>query len=78
LIGDDARSPWNARRRADISAWASEAALYLLADAVVESHVRRGNDDEEGSEAHAVDPEAAERLWHVSEEMVGERFDFRP
>ena len=42
------------------------------------SRPRRGNDDEEGYEAHAVDPDAAERLWHVSEEMVGERFDFRP
>ena len=37
-----------------------------------------GSDDEEGYEAHAVDPDAAERLWHVLEEMVGERFDFGP
>jgi NAD(P)-dependent dehydrogenase (short-subunit alcohol dehydrogenase family) len=40
------------------------------------SRPRRGSDDEEGYEAHAVDPDAAERLWQVSEEMVGERFDF--
>jgi NAD(P)-dependent dehydrogenase (short-subunit alcohol dehydrogenase family) len=42
------------------------------------SRPRRGNDDEEGYETHAVDPDAAERLWRVSEEMVGERFDVRP
>ncbi len=38
------------------------------------SRPRRGSDDEEGYEAHAADKQAAERLWRVSEEMVGERF----
>jgi NAD(P)-dependent dehydrogenase (short-subunit alcohol dehydrogenase family) len=30
-----------------------------------------------GYSAHAMDPEAAARLWSLSEEWVGERFDFR-
>jgi NAD(P)-dependent dehydrogenase (short-subunit alcohol dehydrogenase family) len=37
---------------------------------------RRSADDEEGYELYALDPEAAERLWRASEEMVGARFDF--
>jgi NAD(P)-dependent dehydrogenase (short-subunit alcohol dehydrogenase family) len=43
------------------------------------SRPRLGNDDEEGYEAHAVDPGSRRAtLWHVSEEMVFERFDYRP
>ena len=36
---------------------------------------RRGDDDSEGFAAWAVDPEAAARLWSVSEETLGESFD---
>ena len=39
---------------------------------------RRSADDEEGHETYALDPEAAERLWHASEEMIGTRFDPAP
>ena len=36
--------------------------------------LRKSADDEGGVEAWALDPEAAKRLWRVSEEMVGETF----
>ena len=36
---------------------------------------RRSEDDDEGYQAWAVDPDAAARLWRVSEETLGESFD---
>jgi hypothetical protein len=41
------------------------------------SQPRRSEDAETGYEPWAVDPEAAERLWSVSEELVGERFEWQ-
>jgi len=38
-------------------------------------HVARNDGDGLGYEEYAVDPEAAKRLWALSEELVGERFD---
>lgn len=37
---------------------------------------RTSDDDPGGYEAWALDPEAAKRLWTISEELVGETFDF--
>lgn len=61
------------------SAWAATApelegrgGLYLE-DCQV-AGPRASASDEGGYEAWALDPEAAKRLWSVSEEMVGERF----
>jgi NAD(P)-dependent dehydrogenase (short-subunit alcohol dehydrogenase family) len=63
------------------STWAATApelegrgALYLE-DCHVAS-LRTSPQDEGGVEAWALDPAAAEKLWRVSEEMVGERFAF--
>jgi NAD(P)-dependent dehydrogenase (short-subunit alcohol dehydrogenase family) len=39
------------------------------------ARARRSDDDDEGHESWAVDPEAAARLWSVSEETLGETFD---
>jgi NAD(P)-dependent dehydrogenase (short-subunit alcohol dehydrogenase family) len=47
--------------------------LYCLDCHVVDPDP--GDDDIHGVSAHALDPEAAERLWRLSEEWVGERFD---
>ncbi len=63
------------------SVWAATApelegkgGLYLDDCQIAEE--RTSEDDPGGYEAYARDPEAAKRLWTVSEEMVGERFDF--
>ena len=40
-----------------------------------ESVLRTSAEQEDGYEGYAVDPEAAERLWAVSEETLGFRFD---
>jgi NAD(P)-dependent dehydrogenase (short-subunit alcohol dehydrogenase family) len=62
------------------SVWAATApelegvgGLYL--DDCQIAKPRTGPDDEGGFESWAVDPEAAARLWRVSEEMIGERFE---
>jgi NAD(P)-dependent dehydrogenase (short-subunit alcohol dehydrogenase family) len=62
------------------SVWAASApelegrgGLYLE-DCHVAS-LRSSPSDEGGVEAWAVDPAAAEKLWRVSEELLGERFD---
>jgi NAD(P)-dependent dehydrogenase (short-subunit alcohol dehydrogenase family) len=64
------------------SVWAATApelegrgGLYLEDCGV--SEPRREEGAETGYEAWAVDPQAAERLWSVSEELVGERFDWQ-
>ena len=46
---------------------------FYLEDCQV-ARPRTSPSDEGGYEAYALDPAAAERLWRVSEEMVGERF----
>jgi len=63
------------------STWAATApelegrgALYLEDCHVAE--LRKSPEDEGGVEAWALDAAAAEKLWRVSEEMVGERFQF--
>jgi hypothetical protein len=48
--------------------------LYLEDCHVAEP--RKSESDEGGYEAWAMDPDAAAKLWRVSEEMVGERFAF--
>jgi hypothetical protein len=43
-------------------------------------HVATVNDAPDaldGVKSYALDPAAAERLWEVSEKLVGQRFDFR-
>jgi len=32
----------------------------------------------DGVKSYALDPQSAERLWEVSEKLVGERFTLRP
>jgi NAD(P)-dependent dehydrogenase (short-subunit alcohol dehydrogenase family) len=61
------------------SAWAATApelegkgGLYL--DDCQIAQVRKSEDDPSGYEAYARDPEAARRLWAVSEDLVGESF----
>lgn len=42
-------------------------------------HIAEVNDDPKAAEgvmSYALDPEAAKRLWAVSEEIIGEKFDF--
>lgn len=63
------------------STWAATApelegrgGLYLEDCHVAE--LRKSPEDEGGVEAWALDAAAAEKLWRVSEEMVGERFAF--
>jgi NAD(P)-dependent dehydrogenase (short-subunit alcohol dehydrogenase family) len=63
------------------SVWAATApelegrgGLYLEDCHVAEP--RKSESDEGGYEAWAMDPDAAAKLWRVSEEMVGERFAF--
>jgi len=44
-------------------------------------HVAAVNDAPDaldGVKAYALDPQSAERLWEVSEKLVGERFTLRP
>src|SRR5206468_4169290 len=48
--------------------------LYL--DDCQIASVRTSPDDTTGYEAYALDPDAACRLWTVSEQHVGERFDY--
>jgi NAD(P)-dependent dehydrogenase (short-subunit alcohol dehydrogenase family) len=62
------------------STWAASApelegrgALYLEDCHVGE--LVESTDSTEGYRAYAMDPEAARRLWEVSEEMLGERFE---
>jgi NAD(P)-dependent dehydrogenase (short-subunit alcohol dehydrogenase family) len=43
---------------------------------VQRSHLASGENDSSGYARHAVDPEAAQRLWTLSEKLVGERFAF--
>ncbi len=53
------------------------AAVSYLED----SHVAAVNDAPEGLDgvkSCALDPQSAERLWEVSEHLVGERFALRP
>jgi NAD(P)-dependent dehydrogenase (short-subunit alcohol dehydrogenase family) len=61
------------------SVWAATApelegrgALYLEDCGI--AGLRSSDEDEVGVESYALDGEAAERLWSVSEELVGERF----
>jgi NAD(P)-dependent dehydrogenase (short-subunit alcohol dehydrogenase family) len=63
------------------STWAATApelegrgGLYL--EDCHEASLRKSPEDEGGVEAWALDAAAAEKLWRVSEEMVGERFAF--
>lgn len=53
---------------------AGRGGLYCLDCRVADPDA--GEDDVHGVSAHAIDPEAAARLWRLSEEWVGERFDF--
>jgi NAD(P)-dependent dehydrogenase (short-subunit alcohol dehydrogenase family) len=54
---------------------AGKGGLYL--DDCQIASPRTSPDDEGGYEAYALDAAAAQRLWQVSEELVGERFDLK-